>query len=43
VFALDRSERHTLLSVLEDPPDGLVELRVVLRRELAAYVLYSVG
>ena len=34
VLALDRSERHCILSVLDDPPDSLLELRGVLMREL---------
>jgi len=34
LLALDLSERHCILSVLDDPPDSLLELRGVLMREL---------
>ena len=34
VLALDHAERHCILSVLDDPPDSLLELRGVLMREL---------
>jgi hypothetical protein len=33
ILALSPAERDTLLSVLDDPPDGLVELRVALARD----------
>jgi len=33
VLALNRPERHVILSVLDDPPDSLLELRGVLMRE----------
>lgn len=33
LLALTHAERDTLLSVLDDPPDSLVELRGILARE----------
>jgi len=34
VLALDLSERHCILSVLDDPPDSLLELCGVLKRDI---------
>jgi len=34
--ALTRPERRAILGVLDDPPDGLLELRGVLMREVVA-------
>jgi hypothetical protein len=33
ILALSHAERDTLLGVLDDPPDGLAELRGVLARD----------